>query len=334
MGENERVSRQLIDKFGRIVRKMRISVTDRCNFRCRYCMPAEDIPWIPREQILTFEEIERITRIVSRFGVQKIRLTGGEPMARNGIEELVERLKRIEGITNVSMTTNGYFLPERAQKLKQAGLDGLNISLDSLDRQRFAELTRRDYFDQVIAGIEAAERAGFPIKINCVVMRGINHDEIADFIRWGREKEITVRFIEFMPLDGDNIWNREVVYTADEILNDARQVGEVVPVHNNPSDPARLYTFADGIGQFGIIASVSRPFCHACDRIRLTADGKIRNCLFAVDEFDLRGLLRGNADDDQIADAIAQAVWAKWAGHLINQQQFVKPARNMYAIGG
>lgn len=330
-------SKQFIDKFGRIVRKMRISVTDRCNFRCRYCMPAENIPWIPKEQILTFEEIERITRIVARFGVKKIRLTGGEPTFRTGITELVARLKAIEAIEDVSMTTNAYFLPDLAAPLKDAGLNGLNISLDSLSRERFFELTRRDFFDKVMEGITAAEEAGFgPIKINCVVMRGINHDEIVDFIRWGRANKRIVRFIEFMPLDGDNIWNRDVVYTADEILHDAGQYGSVIPVNNNPSDPARLFTFDDGSGpvQFGIIASVSRPFCGACDRIRLTADGKIRNCLFAVDEFDLRDLLRNGASDDDIADAIAHAVWMKWAGHLINQKDFAKPQRNMYAIGG
>lgn len=325
---------RLIDKFGRHVKKLRISVTDRCNFRCQYCMPAEDIPWIPREEILTFEEIERVARITAKLGVEKIRLTGGEPLARTDVEKLVPRLVAIPGIKSVSMTTNGYFLPEKAKALKEAGLASLNISLDSLSRERFFQLTRRDYFDKVIAGIEAAREAGFPIKINAVVMRGVNDDEIADFIRWGRDNGFVVRFIEFMPLDGDDIWNRRMVVTADEILEQAAEVGNVVPLDTDPSQPARMFGFEDGPGEFGIIASVSRPFCRSCDRMRLTADGKIRNCLFAVDEFDVRDLMRAGATDDEVALAIKQAVWVKWEGHLINQKGFQKPGRSMYAIGG
>ncbi|HEY8415042.1 MAG TPA: GTP 3',8-cyclase MoaA [Thermaerobacter sp.] len=327
----------LVDQFGRVVRKLRVSLTDRCNFRCLYCMPDGDIPWIPNEEILTVDEIERVVRICARMGVEKIRLTGGEPLLRPGVEEIVERIRRVPGIRTVSMTTNGFLLEQKAAVLKAAGLQGINVSLDSLDRDRFRQLTRRDELERVLAGIHAAARAGLePIKVNAVVMRGINDEEIETFLRWAREQpvELTIRFIEFMPLDGSNVWTRELVYTADEILEQARRVAPVEEVHNDPSDPARLYRFADGRGTFGIIASVSRPFCHACDRIRLTADGKIRNCLFAVEEYDLREMLRGGATDGDIEQAIRRAVWVKWRGHLINQQGFVKPQRAMYAIGG
>ncbi|EKP95701.1 GTP 3',8-cyclase MoaA [Thermaerobacter subterraneus] len=327
----------LVDRFGRVVRKLRISLTDRCNFRCVYCMPEGDIPWIPTTEILTFAEIERVVRIVAGMGVEKIRLTGGEPLLRPGVEELVARLVRVPGIRSVSMTTNGFFLREKAGALKAAGLAGVNVSLDSLDRDRFRQLTRRDELDRVLDGIAAAAAAGLePIKINAVVMRGFNDGEIETFLRWVREQpiQLTLRFIEFMPLDGSNVWTRDLVYTAAEILQQAQRIAPVVPLHNDPADPARLYRFADGRGTFGIIASVSQPFCASCDRIRLTADGKIRNCLFAVEEFDLRELLRGGADDEAVAAAIRRAVWAKWAGHLINQKGFVKPQRAMYAIGG
>ena len=327
----------LVDRFGRTVRKLRISLTDRCNFRCLYCMPEGDIPWIPTGEILTFDEIERVVRICAAMGVEKIRLTGGEPLLRPGVEEITARLARVPGIRAVSMTTNGLLLPQKAAALKAAGLAGINISLDSLDRDRFRQLTRRDELDRVLAGIAAAAEAGLaPIKINAVVMRGINDGEIETFLRWAREQpvDLTVRFIEFMPLDGSNVWTRDLVYTADEILAQARRIAPVEPLNNDPAEPARLYRFADGRGTFGIIASVSQPFCGACDRIRLTADGKIRNCLFAVEEFDLRELLRGGAGDGEIERAIRRAVWVKWRGHLINQQGFVKPRRAMYAIGG
>ncbi|ADU51526.1 GTP cyclohydrolase subunit MoaA [Thermaerobacter marianensis DSM 12885] len=331
------VAGPLVDRFGRVVRKLRISLTDRCNFRCVYCMPEGDIPWIPSEEILTFDEIERVVRICAAMGVEKLRLTGGEPLLRPGVEELTARLVRVPGIRSVSMTTNGFLLPEKAAALKAAGLSGINISLDSLDRDRFRQLTRRDQLDRVLEGIAAAAAAGLqPIKINAVVMRGINDGEVETFLRWAREQpvDLTVRFIEFMPLDGSNVWTRDLVYTAAEILEQARRIGPVEPVHNDPADPARLYRFADGRGTFGIIASVSQPFCASCDRIRLTADGKIRNCLFAVEEFDLRELLRGGAGDETVAAAIRRAVWVKWRGHLINQKGFVKPQRAMYAIGG
>lgn len=327
----------LVDQFGRTVRKLRVSLTDRCNFRCLYCMPEGDIPWIPDEEILTFDEIERVVRICAAMGVEKIRLTGGEPLLRPGVEEITARLVQVPGIRSVSMTTNGFMLPGKAAALKAAGLSGVNVSLDSLDRDRFRQLTRRDQLERVLEGIAAAAEAGLrPIKINAVIMRGINDGEIETFLRWAREQpvQLTVRFIEFMPLDGSNVWTRELVYTADEILAQAERIAPVEALHNDPAEPARLYRFADGRGTFGIIASVSQPFCGACDRIRLTADGKIRNCLFAVEEFDLRGLLRGGATDHDVEQAIRRAVWVKWRGHLINQKGFVKPQRAMYAIGG
>lgn len=324
----------LVDQFGRVVRKLRISVTDRCNFRCVYCMP-EDVRFMPSEEHLTFDEIERVVRIMAPMGVRKLRLTGGEPLLRPDLDRLVARLTAVPGIESVGMTTNAFFLARQARALKEAGLQGINISLDTMDRDRFIQIARRDYLDQVFEGIRAAEEAGIaPIKINCVAMRGVNDQDIETFLRWARERPYVVRFIEFMPLDGDNIWERQMVFSAEEILEIARGVGDVVPEDNDPADPARRYRFADGRGAFGIIASVTQPFCGHCDRVRLTADGKIRNCLFALEEHDLRDLLRGGASDAEIEQAIRHAVWVKWAGHLINMPDFVKPSRTMHAIGG
>lgn len=324
----------LIDQFGRVVRKLRISVTDRCNFRCVYCM-AEDVQFMPGNEILSYAEIERVVRILAPLGVQKLRLTGGEPLLRKNLDQLLQRLNRMEGIQSISMTTNAFFLKQQAHKLKAAGLKGINVSLDSLDRHRFHQIARRDYLDEVLEGITAAEEAGItPIKINCVAMKGVNDGEVEAFLHWAREKPYQVRFIEFMPLDGDNIWERELVLPAAEILERARAIGDVVSENNDPSDPARRYRFADGKGSFGLIASVSQPFCGHCDRIRLTADGKIRNCLFSLEEHDLRDLMRGGADDRAVEQAVRQAVWVKWAGHLINMPGFVKPKRTMHAIGG
>ncbi|HEX6988933.1 MAG TPA: GTP 3',8-cyclase MoaA [Bacillota bacterium] len=324
----------LVDRFGRTVRKLRISVTDRCNFRCVYCMP-EDVEFMPAGELLTFEEIERVVRILAPLGVHKLRLTGGEPLLRPDVPDLVARLAAVPGITSVGMTTNGFFLARQARALKEAGLSSINISLDTMDRQRFIQIARRDFLDEVLDGIRAADEAGFaPIKINCVAMRGVNDHEIETFLHWARERPYIVRFIEFMPLDGDNIWERRLVFTAEEILEIARGIGEVISENNDPADPARRYRFADGRGTFGIIASVTQPFCAHCDRIRLTADGKIRNCLFALEEHDLRDLLRGGASDAEIEQAVRRAVWVKWAGHLINMPEFVKPSRTMHAIGG
>ena len=327
------MTEQLLDGFGRVHRDLRISVTDRCNFRCTYCMPAEGLEWVPREDLLTFEEIARVARImVRRYGVDGIRLTGGEPTVRARLPVLVEMLSSL-GV-DLAMTTNGVTLPLLARDLRTAGLGRVNISCDSLRADRFAELARRDELSRVLEGIDAAVDAGFsPVKVNCVVMRGINDDEIADFVDFGRRKGVEVRFIEFMPLDADGIWTNDTVVGVEEILARVHAASPVVPVERT-SAPAARYRFADGRGSVGIVASVSDSFCSTCDRVRLTADGQFRNCLFAVEETDLRALLRSGADDDEVAAAIAGSVASKWAGHQINRVHFIRPRRSMSQIGG
>ncbi len=327
-------TRQLIDQYGRIARRLRISITDRCGFRCVYCMP-ESVTWLPRKELLSYEEFERLTRILVAFGVDRVRVTGGEPLVRRDVATLMGRLVAVPGVREVNLTTNAQALDRFAKPLWDAGLRRLNVSLDSLDRERFRQIARRDLLDDVLRGIQAAEAIGFrPIKVNMVVMRGVNHDEVPKFAALARTRGWDVRFIEFMPLDGDHIWNRDKVYTADEIEADVRQVADLVPRDNDPSDPAREYAFADGIGRIGIIASVTRPFCQHCDRLRLTADGKFRTCLFAMEEVDLKTPMRAGASDDDLARKIMEAVWQKKPGHLINQKEFVQPARFMNAIGG
>ncbi len=326
---------RLIDKFGRVVTKLRVSVTDRCNMRCLYCMPAEGLEWTPREEILTFEEITRVVKLSAELGIRKIRITGGEPLLRKGVEDLVYTLSQVPGIQTVSMTTNGYFLKEKAESLSQSGLRGINVSLDSLKPEKFKGMTRRDYFDRVIEGIHAAERANlFPIKINAVVIKGYNDNEIEDFARLSLTKPYKIRFIEFMPLDGGDTWRKDLVVTKAEILERVNRVSEIVEVVNGDGDPARRYKFKNGNGEIGVIASVSQPFCGKCNRIRLTADGKIMTCLFALNEHDIKRLLRGNGTDEEIKDFLIEAVGAKWAGHLINRPGFIKPKRSMSAIGG
>jgi len=328
------VTEALIDPFSRVVRDLRISVTDRCNFRCTYCMPEEGMPWLPRDEILTFEEIERVARIcVERFGFTGIRLTGGEPTVRAHLPVLVERLSRL-GV-DLAMTTNGATLALVAGDLKRAGLRRLNVSLDSLQRERFLALTKRDRLAEVLEGIDAALDAGFvPVKINCVLMRGVNDDEILDFARFGRDRGVGIRFIEWMPLDAQGAWTAETVVTADEIIRtiDAEFPIEALPERGD--QPAERFRYRDGGGEIGVIASVTRSFCANCDRVRLTAEGEFRNCLFAVRETDLRALLRGNATDDAIAEAIKADVAQKWAGHSIGQVNFIKPPRSMSQIGG
>jgi len=324
---------QLVDGFGRVHRDLRISVTDRCNFRCTYCMPAEGLEWVPRDDLLTFEEIARVARImVERYGVNGIRLTGGEPTVRANLPVLVGLLAELD--TDLAMTTNGVSLPLLASDLRAAGLRRVNVSLDSLQAPRFAELTRRDSLDRVLDGIDAAIAAGFdPVKVNCVVMRGVNDDEIADFVDFGRRKGVEVRFIEFMPLDADGIWTNDLVVPVDEILALVNDASPVEPVERT-SAPATRYRFADGVGSVGIVASVSDSFCSTCDRVRLTADGQFRNCLFAVTETDVRALLRSGAGDDEVAAALEESVASKWAGHQINRVHFVRPRRSMSQIGG
>jgi GTP 3',8-cyclase len=325
----------LVDKFGRVVTKLRVSVTDKCNMRCLYCMPAEGLEWMPREEILTFEEIARVVKLSAELGVRKIRVTGGEPLLRKGVEDLIYTLSTVPGIKTVSMTTNGYFLKEKAESLARAGLCGINVSLDSLKPEKFKKVTRRNYFDRVIEGIHAAESANlYPIKINAVVIRGYNDDEIEDFARLSLTKPYRIRFIEFMPLDGGGTWRKDLVVTKSEILERVNRISELVEVVNGDGDPARKYKFKNANGEIGVIASVSQPFCGKCNRIRLTADGKIMTCLFALNEHDIKRLLRGNGTDEEIKDFLTKAVSAKWAGHLINHPDFIKPKRSMSAIGG
>jgi cyclic pyranopterin phosphate synthase len=323
----------LVDGFGRVHRDLRISVTDRCNFRCTYCMPAEGLQWLPRDQVLTFEEIERIARVcVQRFGIDSIRLTGGEPTVRAHLPVLVGKLAALGA--DLALTTNGATLRTIAGDLVAAGLRRVNISLDTLRRDRFAELTRRDELGSVLDGIEAAKEAGLdPVKVNTVVMRGVNDDEVLDLATFGRDRGVVVRFIEWMPLDADQRWESDAVVSQDEIL---RTIDAVYPVEaiQRGHEPAERFVYRDGMGEVGVIPSVTRPFCASCDRIRLTADGQLRSCLFAVDEVDLRALLRGDASDDEVGAAVQRCVAGKWAGHMIGQVQFVRPRRSMSQIGG
>ena len=327
----------LIDTFGRTHDNLRISVTDRCNIRCFYCMP-EQVEFGPKHEILTFEEIVRFTSVAASLGVRKVRLTGGEPLVRKDLPVLIERIGAIPGIADLALTTNGVLLAAQAGDLYRAGLRRINIHLDTLDRARFAELTRRDELDRVLAGIERCIELGFrSVKINAVALKGLNDQDIVPLARFGRERGIDVRFIEFMPLDAQGIWDLGRVLTADEML--ALLAREIGPLRekpdNDPRAPATQYEFADGGGQVGFIASVSRPFCTNCNRIRLTADGKLRYCLFAVEETDVKALLRAGAPDGEIAAQIAATVHAKWLGHEINNGlRFVAPPRPMYAIGG
>jgi GTP 3',8-cyclase len=327
----------LIDPFDRVVRDLRISVTDRCNFRCTYCMPEEGMDWLPRSDILSFEELERVARIcVERFGFTGIRLTGGEPTVRAHLPVLIEKLAGLG--TDLAMTTNGATLALMAADLKRAGLRRINVSLDSLQRERFLALTKRDRLDEVLAGIDAAIAAGFdPVKVNVVLMRGVNDDEILDFARFGRAKGVGIRFIEWMPLDAQGAWNDRIVVTYDEIVRVLQAEFDLEPVAGRGSQPAERFRYLDdgaNGSEIGVIASVTRSFCGDCDRVRLTAEGQFRNCLFAVRETDLRALLRGGATDDEVADAIRADVGQKWAGHSIGQVTFVKPPRSMSQIGG
>jgi cyclic pyranopterin phosphate synthase len=327
----------LIDGFGRLHDNLRVSVTDRCNIRCFYCMPERDVEFVPRAEILTFEEIERFVRIAATLGISKVRLTGGEPLVRRGLDVLVRRIAQIPGIRDLALTTNGLLLAEQAEALYSAGLRRLNVHLDTLDRERFLQITRRDELGRVLAGLDAARRAGFgPIKINAVAVKGLTEPDIVPLAHFGREHGYQVRFIEFMPLDAQGLWDHSRVLRMEDMLQIlAAEFGPLEPVPDpDPRAPALEYRFPDGQGSVGFIASVSRPFCLNCNRIRLTADGHLRYCLFALEETDIKGLLRGGASDDEIRDAIRRTVAAKWIGHEIQQAKFVPPPRPMYAIGG
>jgi cyclic pyranopterin phosphate synthase len=324
---------ELVDGFGRVHRDLRISVTDRCNFRCTYCMPAEGMDWHHRSELLTFEELERVARVcVERFGFDSIRLTGGEPTVRARLPVLVGMLSQLD--IDLALTTNGSLLGSLAADLHAAGLDRLNVSLDSLRRDRFEQLTRRDELDQVLDGIRAAVAAGFsPVKVNVVVVRGVNDDEIVDFARFGRDEGVTVRFIEYMPLDAEQRWSTDQVLASAEIV---ARIDAAFPLEVQPrgSDPAERHRYLDGSGEIGVIGTVTEPFCGSCDRVRLTADGQLRSCLFSTDETDLRALLRSGGTDDDLAAAIERTVAAKWAGHGITKVDFIRPARSMSEIGG
>lgn len=324
---------ELLDTLQRPLRDLRISVTDRCNFRCTYCMPKEGMQWQPRDEILTFEEIVRLAAVfVDRFGFDSIRLTGGEPTMRAHLPGLVARLSGL-GV-DLAMTTNGATLATSAAALADAGLRRINISLDSLRAERFRAMTNRDALHDVLAGIDAAVAAGLsPVKINVVAMAGVNDDELLDFARFGRDRGVEVRFIEFMPLDAQGEWTAGQVLTAADIV---AAIGAEFPLEagGREHDPAYLYRYVDGRGAFGVIASVSEPFCGSCDRVRLTADGKLRNCLFSTSEVDLRAILRDGGSDDDVAGAIADCVASKAAGHGIGTPAFIRPGRSMSQIGG
>lgn len=325
----------LVDGFGRTINSLRISVTDRCNLRCVYCMP-EDAHFMAREDLLSYEEIARFVRIVVTMGIRKLRLTGGEPTVRKDLPELVRQLAAVKGVEDIAMTTNGIFLKDLAGPLRAAGLQRVNVSLDTLVREKFFEICRRDALEKVLEGIREAERVGFrPIKINAVAIRGFTDDEILDFAVLARENAFQVRFIEFMPLDSENVWERQKVLPGREILDRIHARFPLLPVNNSKKEPATLYRFQDGVGgDIGIIPSVTEPFCENCNRIRITSDGKLRTCLFSLTETDIRAHLRGDSDDGEIAAAVVEAVRRKEPGHKINLPDFVKPSRPMNSIGG
>src|SRR3989440_10181456 len=330
-------TRKLWDSYGRVADDLRISVTDRCNFRCVYCMPCEGLKWLKRDDILRFEEIQRLARLfVERYGVRTIRITGGEPLVRAKVEELVAMVASLAPDLDITMTTNGVLLRNKAKLLAEAGLKRVNISLDTLHIDRFQEIARVEAFARTMDGIAAAEEAGlWPIKLNMVVMKGHNDDEGVDFARLAREKGYDVRFIEFMPLDGDGIWSNELVVPSRRIQEQIEDLFPLVPAPTDRPGPATGFKFADGApGGVGFISSVSQAFCTTCNRVRLTAEGGLRTCLFSLRETPLRDLLRSGASDDRVAQVIESAVWLKEEGHLINQEGFIRPAKSMSQIGG
>jgi GTP 3',8-cyclase len=346
----------LVDSHGRILRDLRVSITDRCNFRCLYCLPETEaaqnfyrgrwatLPhstpivqqWVPKTHILSFEEIERAVRIAVSLGIQKIRLTGGEPLLRHNVEDLVARVASISGITDLAMTTNGFLFAQKAQALRDAGLRRVSFSLDSLDRDNFKKITGRDGLGEVLQSINLAQELGFqPVKVNAVIIRGINDHEIEALAEFARERNLSFRFIEFMPLDSARAWQKEMVVSGKEVLDRLGARFELQPAaSDNPSSTSKRWSFADGRGEIGIIAPVSEPFCGHCNRIRLTADGKIRTCLFSVTEHDLRSRLRGEASDEEIGEWLKEVAWQKEARHHIGEPEFVAPPRSMSCIGG
>ena len=326
----------LRDGHGRSIGDLRVSVTDRCNFRCQYCMPAEGLPWLEREEILSFEEIAHLVGLFAAMGVHDVRLTGGEPLVRREFPRLAAMLAAVPDVHELSVTTNGFLLERDAAALVQAGIDRFNVSVDSLQRDRFYELTRRDALPQVLRGLERLAQfpEAHPIKVNAVAMRGFTEDEVLPFAEFARRTPFEVRFIEFMPLDGDHAWSSERVLTGAEIR---AQIDAVHPLEPSPREPhatARVYRFKDGRGQVGFINPVSEPFCADCNRIRLTADGRLRTCLFSLNETDLRTPLRAGASDRELERIVREAVWRKELKHHVGEPGFIQPARTMSAIGG
>jgi cyclic pyranopterin phosphate synthase len=327
----------IVDGFGRVHDNLRISVTDRCNIRCFYCMPEEGVKFMEREEILTFEEIERFVRIAAGLGVTKLRITGGEPLLRRDLPVLLGNLIAIPGIDDLALTTNGVLLSQQAGKLYDAGLRRINIHLDTLDRERFVQITRRDEIDKVLDGIQECRRLGMsPIKINAVAVKGLVEPDILPLAHYCRENGLELRFIEFMPLDAQHLWDKTQVLTADEIVDVlSREISPLLEVPDgDPRAPATEFRYADGGGRVGFIASISKPFCMNCNRVRLTSDGKLRYCLFAIEETDVKGVLRSGAGDEEIAAVLRETVAGKWRGHEINTVRFVPPPRPMYSIGG
>jgi cyclic pyranopterin phosphate synthase len=352
-------SNLLADAHGRVMRDLRVSVTDRCNFRCLYCLPETEeaadfyrvkfdalkspVPptpitreWKPRSQILTFEEIERVVRLAVELGVEKVRVTGGEPLLRQRVETLVAGLSGIPGVADLAMTTNGFLFPQKGRALREAGLQRVSFSLDSLDPDNFKKITGRDGLRSVLASVDLALELGFrPVKVNAVIIRRLNDHEIEALAEFARQKNLSFRFIEFMPLDSGRAWQKELVVPGSEILRRLEARFELIPVKTtNPSETAKRWSFADGRGEIGIIAPVSEPFCGHCNRLRLTADGKIRTCLFSLTEHDLKPLLRGGASDETIKERLRGVVWQKEERHHIGEPDFVQPERTMSCIGG
>ena len=350
----------LADAFGRVMRDLRVSVTDRCNFRCLYCLPETEEAanfyrskfdplknphplhtpiareWKPRSELLTFEEIERLVRLAVALGIEKVRITGGEPLLRQGVEQLIAKVAAIPGVRDLAMTTNGFFFLQKAAALRDAGLRRVSFSLDSLDPANFKRMTGRDGLKEVIRGIEKAQELGFaPVKVNAVVIRGMNDHEIEALVEFGRARDLSLRFIEFMPLDSAHSWQRELVMPGREILQRVQARFDLVPVASeNRSETARRWRFADGRGELGVIAPVTEAFCGHCNRLRLTADGKVRTCLFSLHEHDMKGLLRGGATDADLSSRLRGIVWQKEERHHIGEPGFVQPERTMSCIGG
>jgi cyclic pyranopterin phosphate synthase len=327
---------QLEDSHGRAITDLRVSVTDRCNFRCQYCMPAEGLEWLDRSEVLSFEEIDRLVRLLVAMGIDAVRLTGGEPLVRRNVAALVGKLAAVEGLHDLSLTTNGYLLERDAAALAAAGLGRINVSIDSLQRDRFFQLTRRDALPRVMRGLEAiGSQPGITkVKVNALAIRGFTEEEVLPFCEFARDTGFQVRFIEFMPLDADHAWSPDRVLSGEEVRRIIDSRFELEEQPREPAATARVFRFTDGVGEIGLVSPVSEPFCADCNRIRLTAEGRLRTCLFSLRETDLRRPLRGGASDEELAELIRTAVRRKELKHRVNEPGFVQPERTMSAIGG